>query len=149
MERLLNLGILIVFWIISQYTVYTVYIFLYYRYEIGKEEKCRIIYRNSKFTCYVMGLIISICIMMLFFENNDMTKLLKNVIVSRNVDIEQFVVLFFFNIMILIVIFLAESLLGAVKNINIKECKKIEIERRNISRLDCVEPYYGGIYIYE
>lgn len=81
MGNIIYLGVLIFLWVVLQYIIY---IYIYYRYEICKEQKHIVIYRNSKFICYIVALIISICAVTIFFEKYNSITMFKEIIFLRS-----------------------------------------------------------------
>lgn len=127
MGNIIYLGVLIFLWVVLQYIIY---IYIYYRYEICKEQKHIVIYRNSKFICYIVALIISICAITIFFKKYNSITMFKEIIFLRSIDAGKVILLFSINLIILVMLFVAESMLYGKQKLNIKKIVKIEFEKK-------------------
>lgn len=135
MNSLLCLIILLVAWVVLQYILY---IIVYYKYEICKELRYEFFYKNSKFFCYTSGLLISMCSISLCFDNHYMINMLNNITISKNMSMHNLIILFSISAVLIIIIFLTESLFEASVKVDLEAIKNIEIKKKYVSTLDFI-----------
>lgn len=156
MDNLLGFGVFLFIWMISQSVLYLI---IYYKYIICNDIRYYNIYKSSKFLCYIFGIIISLFILKICFDNFNIINMIKKIKFIVNIEWIQFYTLIISSFILLIFIFFIESLIGIKYKIYfIKQYKKIEFKRRKISLMDsitivafapCVEEILFRGYIYE